>query len=191
MNVTIYYGMSGSLKGTTVDSVKSNYDIVVGSYNKPYIQASTDLTGKRPSDLDLALFRLVQLKNLSNDESVSNLNVVIERGITDFLESWTSDPQNSLESSELQKYIGLEERYLNKIVGPGGKIRRVLLNMQDSGFIRDVILTEPTRLARFPNLQVYLDRQTRYLEFTKNLIKSNQRLLFTTQILILKILKND
>lgn len=167
MNVTIYYGMSGSLKGTTVDSVKSNYDIVIGSYNKPYIQASLDLTGKRPDDLDLALFRLVQLKNLSNDESVSNLDVVIERGITDFLESWTSDPQNSLESSELQKYIGLEERYLGKIVGPEGKIRRVLLNMQDSGFIRDVILTEPTRLARFPNLQVYLDRQVRYLEFTK------------------------
>ena len=166
--------MSGSLKGTTIESVRSYSTTVIDSLNKPYIQASTDLTGTRPSDLDLGLLRLdlgllrlTQLLNLSRDKFASELDVIIERGITDFLESWTSDPQNSLGSAEIQKYIDLEEKYLGGIVGQGGKIRKVLLNMQDTDFIRDVILTEPTRLARFPDLQTYLDRQVRYLDFTK------------------------
>lgn len=159
--------MSGSLKGTTIESVRSYSTTVIDSLNKPYIQASTDLTGTRPSDLDLGLLRLTQLLNLSRDKFASELDVIIERGITDFLESWTSDPQNSLRSAEIQKYIDLEEKYLGGIIGQGGRIRKVLLNMQDTDFIRDVILTEPTRLARFPDLQTYLDRQIRYLDFTK------------------------
>lgn len=152
--------MSGTLKYTKLKSEASPRDWIILSNIKPHLQLSLELLGKPPLDTDFALERLLQYKSIPWTSLEGN--VLVERGVSDFLESWTSQEENKnlRESSEFIK-PWLELEFKDK------PVTRELLVMLDRGFIQEKVLAEPSRSRRFPDVDTYLSRQSEYVKFTE------------------------
>jgi len=166
--VRIYYGISGTLKMTTIERFKG---VKILSANKPYKRISQELLGTSPNDLELGVFRLVQLENLGRLDPETDYHV--ERGITDFLEFWTSRPGNEelRESWEfIEPWVKLESKLL-----PGAK--KILLRMEDQDFISSKVLQDPYRRQVLPDLDTYLKRQEDYVKFTKTWNRFDQEII--------------
>lgn len=155
MEKIVYYGMSGSLKMTTIQHRASSLDVIISSDIKEHLNQSRDLFGIIPGDLEFANHRLLILK----DRCKLNQRLFIERGISDFLFHHTL--QNALPESSINKTIDLEKEILQ------GERRNILLIMKDPGFIIDKVLMEESRKRRFPTLDDYLIAQESYVKFTK------------------------
>jgi len=166
--VRIYYGISGTLKMTTIERFEG---VKILSANKPYKRISQELLGTSPNDLELGVFRLVQLENLRKLNPETDYHV--ERGITDFLEFWTSRPGNEglRESGEfIEPWVKLESKLL-----PGAK--KILLRMEDQDFISSKVLQDPYRRQVLPDLDTYLKRQEDYVKFTKTWNRFDQEII--------------
>lgn len=152
--------MSGTLKLTKLKSEFTEGDLCIYSNVKPHLSLSTELLEKAPDDTDFALERLLQLSSIP-PKVIGN--ILIERGITDFIESWTSREQGSAyrESEDfIKSWTTKETEFL------GDKVVRELLVMKDKEFIRDSVLVEPSRSRLYPDLETYLRRQDEYVKFT-------------------------
>jgi hypothetical protein len=151
--VRIYYGMSGSLKGTTIGA-KEKCSQIMWSGIKNW-KTNRDLLFpwlSKETNLNYALLHLTRL----SDYKVGNL--VVERGITDMLfYEETKDP-------EIIQRAVLQEQ---KILGDDVEIEKILLIMLDKEFIAQKVLQEKTRREWFDGVDDYLRKQTEYLEFTK------------------------
>ena len=169
--VYIFYGMSGAFKGSTIDALKTEGDLVTYSLIKPYIKLSKEFLRTRPNDLNLAVIRLLQLNEIKGK---TYKNHYIERGITDFIESWLSDRSNVMSDQEINMYTSQEASYLSNDL-----IKRILLVNKDSGFINSTILKEPTRQCRFKDVETYLRRQDEYVNFTKKFNKIDKEIIIT------------
>ena len=71
--VYIFYGMSGTFKGSTIDALKTEGDLVTYSLIKPYIKLSREFLRTRPNDLNLAVIRLLQLNEI-NSKNMNDIN---------------------------------------------------------------------------------------------------------------------
>lgn len=167
--ITIFYGMSGSFKLTTMTRSK-NYkdDFKIYSDVKPHYgyinQFFKDI--RQPSDLDFVIHRLLTLKTPGLLEGKKNIS--IERGVSDFLQCYINRPETNkyLDLSFIPKVIS-EERDILTSLQPKEELKKVLLVMLDKDFISNTILLEPTRKAIYDNIDYYLERQRDYVKFTE------------------------
>jgi hypothetical protein len=169
-DVTIYYGMSGAMKGSTIGS-KLNKDPcikIMESAIKPWKSYQFGLFKDLVLDNDLTygILHLVRLQDfLRQNETIKNL--AIERSISDCLfyynESDEFNNGNKLGDEKIQELVEEEKRLLGN-----RKIHRVLLIQRDKDFINTNILQEPTRNKTFKgSCSYYLEMQDKYIEHTK------------------------
>jgi hypothetical protein len=156
--------MSGSLKLTTM-----NLDpAYIGAWKFPSdIKRWKDLASCIPdytgSDLDFAIHRLLLLEQTRIIKR-KDTNVVLERGVTDYIESYLHRPWHTpVPEKSITHMVGLEKKALGNNPGP----RKILLEMLDQEFIKSKVLQDKYRREVFPDLPTYLERQSEYIEFTK------------------------
>lgn len=172
-SVTIYYGMSGTFKRTTIQSRVDNFGIgqyyPLWSMIKPWKYYESHLfPSKLGSDLDFALLHLVRLAS-EVSENTRTSEILSERGVTDMLFYYGRAERAmgcpGLSDAEIARVVHEEEIIIeqNSYIQP----RKILMIQSDTEFIRDTILTEPTRAAWFTDVDSYLEAQNEYVEFTK------------------------
>lgn len=167
MGITIYYGFSGTLKLTTMEAEPGQKIL---SWNKTFQNYSQDLLGKAPSDLDLGLLRLTQLKTIPWEDVKDYL---IERGISDFLEFWTHNREGRWDPDCIEPWLNSEIEILPETP------KRVLLVMEDPIFIQERVLIDPWRKEHLGTLEAYLSRQESYVQFTEHWNKIDQKIIIT------------
>jgi hypothetical protein len=161
---TILYGMSGTLKLTTMD-IDPDY---IGAWRFPsdikrWKEMASWIPGYTGSDLDFAFHRLLLLE-YTRIIKRGDINVVLERGVTDYIESYLSRPWHTpVPEKSIIHMVGLER----KALGNNSKPRKILLEMLDQDFIESKVLQDKYRREVFPDLPTYLERQNKYIEFTK------------------------
>lgn len=140
------------------------------SWNKTFQGYSQELLGKAPSDLDLGLLRLTQLKTTlwANSE-----NYQVERGISDFLEFWTHNREGRWDPGFIEPWLKAESELLPE------NPKRILLVMEDPVFIQEKVLSDPWRSEHLGILETYLSRQESYVQFTEHWNKIDQKIIIT------------
>lgn len=170
--ITIYYGMSGALKATTIENApRHKDDLKIWSDIKPYWNYRKTLF---PSELpgtdgDFIIQRLLQIqdmKRLSKSGSLCIYNWVIERGVSDMIKCMIDNGTFDESNQEYIYHIINEEYNLLDELG-FGKPQKILLVMLDKNFIQDKVLNEPNRKRYYPDLETYLKKQEEYVNFTK------------------------
>ena len=170
--ITIYYGMSGALKATTIENApRHKDDLKIWSDIKPYWNYRKTLF---PSELpgtdgDFIIQRLLQIQDMKRLSKSGNLciyNWVIERGVSDMIKCMIDNGTFDENNQEYIYRIINEEYNLLDELG-FGKPQKILLVMLDKDFILDKVLNEPNRKRYYPDLETYLRKQEEYVNFTK------------------------
>lgn len=165
---TILYGMSGTLKESTIMSYIYSESFKIYSDTKPFFELDENYFNwsSRVNDCHLAIHRLLTLRLpgfLPFDK-----DIVIERGVTDNLFCVPNRKISGLESYDdmkINELVKLEENFINR--NGNTKINKILLIMKDSDFIASKVIDQRHRKAIYPDLSTYLSKQDEYVEFTK------------------------
>ena len=169
--ITIYYGMSGALKATTINEApRHKEDLKIWSDIKPYWNYRktlfpVELPG---TDGDFIIQRLLQIQNmkqLAESGVLCKYNWVIERGVTDMIKCMIDNKTFNGDDQDIYRIVNEEYNLLNEL--GYGKPEKILLVMLDKEFILDKVLSEPNRKRYYPDLDIYLKKQGEYIEFTK------------------------
>lgn len=168
--VTIYYGMSGSLKLQTINQLHKE-DLKVLSPAKKVFQYDEDYFNwsGRPNNSHLVIFRLLQL-DLDNYLS-SDRDVAIERGITDYIYYLPKRNIPNLESYDkirIKELVDMELEILKRRTG-ADHVEKILLKMTDRDFIAEKSLAGPDgryRADLYKDTDRYLEEQCNYIQFT-------------------------
>lgn len=164
-----FYGMSGTLKATTIGSPRYEEALKIWSDIKPYwnyrkILFPEELPG---TDGDFIIQRLIKLNNyrelVMEGELSGSKDICIERGVSDMVKCMIDNGTFKGEDKDIYKIIE-EEKNIFPI---WWTTRRILLVMLDEDFIENRVLNEINRLRYYPDLETYLKRQEEYVEFTK------------------------
>jgi hypothetical protein len=162
--IRFYYGMSGTLKMTTLNRELLNHDInsiPVYSDIKVWKHYSSEILNQiEPENFNYAILHLCKLKDYIKN---SNRDLFIERGISDM--AFFEKLQNGISDSKIKSLIDLETEVVN--LGQFTNIERTLLIMNDYDFIRDSVLSESTRSTWFKTPEEYLKAQSDYVKFSK------------------------
>lgn len=166
MECKIFYGMSGSLKLTTINALYSE-DFKVYSDTKAFYDMDRDYFNwsSRPNDAHLAIHRILTLS--LPDYLPKDRNISIERGVTDNL---FCVPTRKIDG--LSKYSDINIKELVKLEldviarRSGASVRKILMIMEDKDFIINKVLTEPHRCALYPDINSYMRKQEEYVNFT-------------------------
>lgn len=186
---TIIYGMSGSLKLTTINSLyKTNFKVY--SDTKPFFEYDEKYFNwsGRPNDSHLAIHRLLTLNldgYLPKDE-----DIVIERGITDNLFCIPNRGISGLESYDdikIDELVNLETNILLNRAG-ANNIDKILLVMEDKDFIESRVLNNKYRKAIYPDLDIYMKKQKEYIEFTEKWNKISKKIIVRDALNYIKML---
>ena len=158
MNIKIYYGLSGALKGSTIESIKKK---------------QPDLKVMESSIKAWKYYQFGIYNGLTeyNDEhSQAKDDVLIERGVTDSLfyyyynDEFSSGKGKAENSEFIEKVVQAERSVL---LPDFSKIERILLVQNDKDFVRDVVLKDEYRKKTFKNdPDLYFQLQEKYVEFT-------------------------
>lgn len=173
--VNIFYGMSGSLKYTTMMSGKYKEDFHVFSDIKPFwnyrkILFPEDLPG---TDGDFIIQRLLTLRLPGYLPSKdSGIDISIERGVSDSVLCMIENTALSCVWSEddIKKVIDEE----TSILEGHGDLKKILLVMKDKDFIMNHVLNEENRLRYYPDIDTYFSKQNSYVQFTKKYNKIDE-----------------
>lgn len=166
MAVKFFYGISGTFKTTTVNSIlNSGQDCVA---IKSMIKTWKDLEQGifngliDYNDLNYALLHLCILKHEIDKKAAEN--ILVERGVSDmFYFMLRNNPSLKIENEVIQDAVRKEEE-LCKDLG----VKKILLVQKDIEFIENYVLKDPIRQATFPGgLDQYLRNQEDYVDFTK------------------------
>ena len=164
MAVTFFYGISGTLKTTTVDHLLKAGDCgVVRSKIKTWKNLESGIFSGLIdyNDLNYALLHLCILEH--EVEKSKNKNILVERGITDMFYFSLRNTGMNVEDDVIYEAVNKEEFDICE-----GNINKILLIQKDTKFIENVVLKDPVRAKIFPNgLNQYLENQEDYIEFTK------------------------
>lgn len=173
MNIKIYYGLSGALKGSTIESIKKKQpDLkVMESSIKAwkYYQFGIYNGLTEYNDLTYGILHLVRLREFI-EHSQPKDDVLIERGVTDSLFYYYyndefSSGKEKVENSEFIEKVVQAERSV--LLPDFSKIERILLVQNDKNFVRDVVLKDEYRKKTFKNdPNLYFQLQEKYVEFT-------------------------
>lgn len=170
----IIYGMSGSLKMTTINSPMYNNYFKVYSDTKPFYNIDEKYLNwsSCPNDGHLMIHRLLTLDlegYLPNDR-----DIIIERGVTDNIFCIPNRKLKGLESYsniKVDDLVKLESDIILKRTD-NSEILKLLLIMEDDEFIENEVLNEKKdgrhRKSIYPNLSIYKEKQNEYIDFTTN-----------------------
>lgn len=160
--IKIYYGLSGTFKGTTINSIlKSNEGIqVCYSDIKKWKRLDSDLFGGATvgNNYNYSNHHFCKLEHI-----LSNLHhndLLIERGVSDFC--FYQSLVDGEDPEMIKKIVRYEEKLLS-----GSDVEKILLIQEDEKFIGKTILSEPTRSQWFPDVESYRREQNKYIKFTK------------------------
>jgi hypothetical protein len=164
-----FYGMSGTLKATTIGSPRYEEALKIWSDIKPYWNYRKTLFPEElpGTDGDFIIQRLIKLNNyrelVMEGELSGSKDICIERGVSDMIKCMIDNGTFKGEDKDIYKIIEEE----GNIFPIWWTTRRILLVMLDEDFIENRVLNEINRLRYYPNLETYLKRQEEYVEFTK------------------------
>lgn len=164
-----FYGMSGTLKATTIGSPRYEEALKIWSDIKPYWNYRKTLFPEElpGTDGDFIIQRLIKLNNyrelVMEGELSGGKDICIERGVSDMIKCMIDNGTFKGEDKDIYKIIEEEEN----IFPIWWTTRRILLVMLDKDFIENRVLNEINRLRYYPDLETYLKRQEEYVEFTK------------------------
>lgn len=162
--ITFYYGMSGAFKSATIKSrlEKDKSLKVLRSKIKSWKNLENSLFNGliEYNDLNYALLHLTLLEDKMDELDDKNSGLLVERGVTDMLFYKTRELKivNDM-------WIGFITNYEESLCRE--KPEKILLIQKDRNFIENVILNEPSRREKFPNVDSYLKEQENYINFTK------------------------
>jgi hypothetical protein len=164
-----FYGMSGTLKATTIGSPRYEEALKIWSDIKPYWNYRKTLFPEElpGTDGDFIIQRLIKLNNyrelVMEGELSGSKDICIERGVSDMIKCMIDNGTFKGEDKDIYKIIEEE----GNIFPIWWTTRRILLVMLDEDFIENRVLSEINRLRYYPDLETYLKRQEEYVEFTK------------------------
>lgn len=164
-----FYGMSGTLKATTIESPRYEEALKIWSDIKPYWNYRKTLFPEElpGTDGDFIIQRLIKLNNyrelVMEGELSGSKDICIERGVSDMIKCMIDNGTFKGEDKDIYKIIEEE----GNIFPIWWTTRRILLVMLDEDFIENRVLNEINRLRYYPDLETYLKRQEEYVEFTK------------------------
>ena len=164
-----FYGMSGTLKATTIGSPRYEEALKIWSDIKPYWNYRKTLFPEElpGTDGDFIIQRLIKLNNyrelITEGELSGSKDICIERGVSDMIKCMIDNGTFKGEDKDIYKIIEEE----GNIFPIWWTTRIILLVMLDEDFIENRVLNEINRLRYYPDLETYLKRQEEYVEFTK------------------------
>lgn len=167
MENVIIYGMSGTLKATTIKSKYSSYFKVL-SETKPYFNIDKRYFNwsARSNNAHICSCRIMILSNYLP----TNKDIVCERGVTDFIFGLPDSNISGMDSYDLIDINGLSELESNLLCNSNNSpIRKVLLVMKDEDFIINEVLSGEDSYYRkrlYPDLDTYFKKQNEYIDFT-------------------------
>ena len=167
--VKIFYGMSGALKSSTIDSLdeKMNYSMpIMRSSIKVWKKYQTGISVFReqtiPNDLNFGILHLIKLEEFLRD-NVYYEKAIIERGITDHLFYHISKGNDILEG-QIKEVVNEELELFNRDCI---EVEKILLVQEDRDFVRDVVLSNKYRSSCFSDVDDYMKQQDLYVKFTQ------------------------
>lgn len=167
--VKIFYGMSGALKSSTIDSLdeKMNYSMpIMRSSIKVWKKYQTELSVFReqtiPNDLNFGILHLIKLEEFLRD-NVYHEKAIIERGITDHLFYHISKGNDILEE-QIKEVVNEELKLFDMDCI---EVEKILLVQEDRDFVRDVVLSNKYRSSCFSDVDDYMRQQDLYVKFTQ------------------------
>lgn len=174
MELTIYYGLSGALKGTTINSrLRQNATTqVMYSAIKDWKYYHQTLFPELLEKNDL-IFTNLHLVRLSEFLGKSNNlgDLIVERGVTDSLFYYLGNDeygtsQYAVDSPSLvRKVVAAEDQIINRKTR---NVRKILLVQEDPEFVTNKVLKDQFRQQTFKNdVDYYFEQQSKYIEFTK------------------------
>lgn len=170
--IKIYYGLSGTFKGTTIQSVLGDWKKNDGSIKscssdiKKWKALDKRLFGNSTSgnNLIFANHHLCKLDSILSTSFSKSWTLLVERGISDFCYYDSGEVRQ-----EYRDMVEYEKELLYQGHPEFVKIEKILLIQGDEKFIGETILSEPTRSHWFPDTETYLREQDKYIKFTKEL----------------------
>lgn len=162
----VYYGMSGALKNQTINTENPGIPVMKSGIKSWKELEEESLRGLiTPGDLNFAALHLIRLRDWI--ELCGN-NLVVERGVTDFLffhfYSQQYHPGKTLETdlALIKDLVSREKKIL------GDDCEKILLIQRDPDFVRERVFSDPYRNTTFRgDLDLYLRMQEEYIQFTK------------------------
>lgn len=172
MDIRIYYGLSGALKGSTIEAVKKKepgLKVMESSIKTwKYYQFGLYAGLTEYNDLTYGILHLVRLREFM-EQNHSEDKLLIERGITDsmFYHYYSDEFPKGLVSENPRFVADVVEAEKSLLLPDFSKIERVLLVQNDKDFVRDVVLQEKYRKKTFKGSpDLYFEMQEKYVEFT-------------------------
>jgi len=165
--IKIYYGLSGTLKSSTIkqkygyfgDESDENTVIIRSAIkNWKYNRDALFPWLCNESNLNYALLHLTRLQ----DYVYGNYDFIIERGVTDPLYYEYQKQPELITPSIISSAVTKESEILG-----GNNVQKILMTMLDEKFIAEKVLSEKTRADCFQGVEEYLKKQKEYVEFTK------------------------
>lgn len=164
--IKFFYGLSGTFKSATIETLFNSPDTVaVWSMIKYWKKLETSIFSGQISynDLNYALLHLSILEHTL--KTTDKKNILVERGVSDMsyyrMKAYEALGE-SIDDSWIYKSVEEELRICRD-----QSVHKILLIQNDKDFIRDIILSEPTRAEKFPSLNDYLKSQDDYIKFTE------------------------
>ena len=160
--ITFYYGMSGAFKATTIKKkLEEDKNLkVLWSMIKSWKNLENTLFNGliEYNDLNYALLHLCLLEEKIDELDDKSSGLLVERGVTDMIFYKIRDLKvvNDMWVDFITNY---EESLCKE------KPKKILLIQNDTKFIENVILNEPSRREKFPDLDTYLKCQDQYVKF--------------------------
>lgn len=175
INIEFFYGLSGTLKTTTISSrtsnVKTNYYYMPSSIKTWKELENGIFSGKvEVNDLNYAINHLCKLEDCVEHCWAWGIeNLFVERGVTDML--FYKSQKIALEDEFIKDVVSYENGltiYNSDCDMDGGliKVEKTLLIMEDRDFIIKSINSHPSRQL-FKDVDDYLAKQKEYVDFTR------------------------
>lgn len=167
--VKIFYGMSGALKSSTIDSIDEewNYSMpIMRSSIKVWKKYQTELSVFREqtitNDLNFGILHLIKLEEFLED-NVYYEKAIIERGITDHL-FYHISKGNDIREEQIKEVVNEELKLFDMDCI---EVEKILLVQEDRDFVRDVVLSNKYRSSCFSDVDNYMRQQDLYVKFTQ------------------------
>lgn len=165
MKIKFYYGLSGCLKGTTIQATEKNSLVMTSSIkNWKHYQDGLFKDLLTYDDLVYSILHFVRFEEFIKNGYGQNL--IVERGITDsmFYRVYNDEYKTYDEDPDLIREAVSTEASL---IPFGYEIERILLIQRDIDFVRDTVLKDPYRNKTFKgDPELYMDLQNKYIEWT-------------------------
>lgn len=171
--INIYYGLSGAMKGSTIESIKKKYKNVkvMESAIKPwkYYQNGIFEGLTEYNDLTYGILHLVRLREFMEsikDQTTEVDRAIVERGITDplFYYYYNGERGKGEDGSLIERAVEAEKTLL---MPDFFEVKKILLIQGDKEFVKDCVLKDEYRKQTFKgDPELYFKMQEKYVEFT-------------------------